>query len=220
MRRAYIDQHRDLRDSFKLARAWAGPDLGSLMAPSTGAVDASPWLPAAGISIGTVGGRRSKYVGQPHGIVMAWCLSLAEVLEIEHRYDVDGMVLVRALKSHSPWITAHCAEHLGGEVIAPVSEASDAVKAAVSGITWEAIQSQGLVDSRERSDAVQALTYLHDHGHTLVPEQLTTEAIRNGWGGQGPLELAGIAKQLKAGERPRYQKGRISRQRLAEWANA
>lgn len=220
MRRAYIDPHCGLRESFELARAWAGLELGTLMAPSTGAVDASPWLQKSSVPIGTVGGRRSKYTGHPQGIVIAWCLHLEEVLEIEHRHDIDGMVLVRAFDSLAPWITAHGAEHLGGQVVDAVPEASAAIKAAVAGITWEATRNQGLVDSRERSDAVGTLTYLRSHGHRLVPEQLTTEAIRNGWGGQGPLELAEIAKQLNAGKQLRYQKGRISAQRLAEWANA
>lgn len=220
MRRAYIDAHCELTDSFRLARAWAGPNLGTLMAPSTGAVDASPWLLKSGVSIGTVGGRRSRYAGHPQGVVIAWCLNLDEVLEIEHRYDIEGIVLVRAHKFHAPWITAHEAEHLGGQVVAPISEASTAIKAAVEGISWEATRNQGLVDSRERSDAVQTLTYLHNHGHRLVPDQLVTEAIRNGWGGQGPLDLAEIAKQLNAGKQLRYQKGRIRPERLAEWANA
>jgi hypothetical protein len=219
MRRAYIDPYSGLEESFKLARAWAGPELGSLMAPSTGAVDASPWLQKTGVPIGTVGGRRSKYTARPQGIVIAWCLHLDEVLEIEHWHDIDGMVLVRAFDSLSPWITAHGAEHLGGHVIDAVPEASPAIKAAVEGITWEATRNQGLVDSRERSDAVQALTYLRNQGHRLMPEQLTTEAIRNGWGGKGPLELAEIAKQLNAGKQLRYQKGRVSPQRLADWAN-
>ncbi|MGY0388274.1 hypothetical protein ACWZJV_15000 [Nocardioides sp. WG-D5] len=219
MRRAYIDAHCELRDSFSLARAWSGPNLGTLMAPSTGAVDASPWLLKSGVSIGTVGGRRSKYAGRPQGIVIAWCLNLDEILEIEHRYDVDGVVLVRGHKSHAPWITAHGAEHLGGQIVAAVPEASAAIKAAISGISWEAIRNQGLADSRERSDAVQTLTYLRDRGHRLVPEQLVTEAIRNGWGGQGPLDLADIAKKLNAGKRLRYENGRIRAERLAEWAN-
>ena len=220
MRRAYIDPHCGLQESFNLARAWAGSEPVSLMAPSTSAVDASPWLQTTRVPIGTVGGRRSKYTGRPQGLIVAWCLHLDEVLEIEHRHDIDGMVLVRALDSHSPWITAHRAEHLGGQVIDAVPESSAAIKAAVAGITWEATRSQGLVDSRERSDAVQTLTYLRNHGHRLAPEQLATEAIRNGWGGQGPMELAEIAKRLNAGKQLRYQKGRINSQRLADWASA
>ena len=51
--------------------------------------------------------------------------------------------------------------------------------------------------------AVQALTYMRDHGHTLVPDQLAVEAIRHGWPGTSPLELADLAKQLNAGKRLR-----------------
>ena len=74
----------------------------------------------------------------------------------------------------------------------------------VGGISLLPVLSQGLVDSRERSMAVQALTYMRDHGHALVPEQLAVEAIRNEWPGTSPLELADLAKQLNAGRRLRY----------------
>jgi len=99
-----------------------------------------------------------------------------------------------------------------------VPEASPAIKAMVDGISLLPVLNQGLIDSRERSMAVQALTYLRNHGHTLVPEQLAVEAIRRGWPGTSPLELANLAKQLNAGKRLRYGQ-RLNTSVLEEWAS-
>jgi hypothetical protein len=91
--------------------------------------------------------------------VIVWCLGLEDILNVESGVvDVDGVVSMRAFDEHRPWVTAHQVEHLGGHKLEPTSEASAAVKATVEGITLLPILNQGLVDSRERSAAVQALT--------------------------------------------------------------
>src|SRR6266700_6317254 len=120
MRRSYIEAHCPLRDAFVLAHRWAGDEQMNLLAPSTSAVEAEPWLERAGIPIGTVGHRHSRFTARPHGIVIGWCLNLDEVLNMQRHDDVEGIVLVRAHEQHAPWITAHHAEHVGGEVVAPV----------------------------------------------------------------------------------------------------
>ncbi len=79
-----------------------------------------------------------------------------------------------------------------------------------------AVLNQGLIDSRERSAAVHALTYLRDHGHRLDPDQLATEALRREWPRQSPLELARIARDLNAGKKLRFQQ-RLRPEVLAEW---
>jgi hypothetical protein len=76
MHRRYIEAHYPLADSFHLARRWAGSMSMTLIAPSTSAVEASPWLERAGIPIGTVGSRHSRFNARPRGIVIAWCLDL------------------------------------------------------------------------------------------------------------------------------------------------
>jgi hypothetical protein len=219
MRRGYIEVHCPLADSFKLARRWAGSTSTTLIAPSTSAVEASPWLEPAGIAIGTVGNRHSRFSARPGGIVIAWCLHLGEVLEIEYKPDVEGIVLVRSFEQHAPWITARDAEHVGGEAVAAVPEASPAIKAMVKGISLLPVLNQGLIDSRERSMAVQALTYFHDRGHRLDSAQLVTEALRNEWPSQSPLELARLAKEITAGKRLRFAQ-RLLPEVVAEWAGA
>ncbi|WP_375496540.1 hypothetical protein [uncultured Jatrophihabitans sp.] len=191
----------------------------SLIAPSTSAVTASTWLEHTGVPIGTTGNRHSRFTARPRGTVIAWCLHLDEVLNIERTRDVDAIVLVRAFEQHAPWITAHEAEHLGGEFVPTVPEASPAIKAMVKGISLLPIVNQGLADSRERSMAVQALTYFHDHGHQLNPAQLVTEAIRNEWPRESPLELADLARQINAGKRLRFKR-RLVPEVLTEWSNA
>jgi len=217
MRRSYIETHCSLIDSFKLAQRWAGGAPTSLMAPSTSAVDVSPWLEGAGVPIGTVGNRRSRFNARPRGIVIAWCLHLNEILDLESQSDIDGVVLVRAGSQHAPWITACHVDHLGGESVPAVEEASSAIKATVEGLSMVAVLNQGLIDSRERSAAVQALTYLREHGHRLDPDQLTSEALRREWPRQSPLELARIARDLNAGKRLKFQQ-RLRPEVLAEWA--
>ena len=89
----------------------------------------------------------------------------------------------------------------------------------VDGISLLPVLNQGLIDSRERSMAVQALTYMRGHGNTPVPDQLAVEAIRHGWPGTSPLELADLAKQLNTGKRLRYEQ-RLNTSVLGEWASA
>ena len=96
IRRAYDEVHSSLAESFKLARRWAGSGPVTLIAPSTSAVTASPWLEHAGVPIGTSGNRHSRFSARPRGTVIAWCLHLDEILDIEHVRDLDTMVLVRA----------------------------------------------------------------------------------------------------------------------------
>jgi hypothetical protein len=149
--------------------------------------------------------------------VIAWCLNLDEILDLERHSELNGLVAVRGHKNHAPWITAHDAELLGGEPVPHVPEATAAIKAMVHGISLLPVLNQGLIDSRERSMAVQALTYMRLRGHKLIPDQLVVEAIRRAWPGTSPLALADLAGQLNAGKRLRFEE-RINRATLAEWA--
>lgn len=168
------------------------------MAPSTSAVEASPWLESTDVPIGTVGNRRSRFNERPRGIVIAWCLHLDELLDVEGQNGIDGIALVRSDSRHAPWITACRVDRLGGEAVPAVEEASPAIKAAIEGLSVVAVLNQGQIDSRERSAAVQTLAYLSDHGHRLNPDQLATEALRREWPRQSPLELGRIEQDLNA----------------------
>ncbi len=157
--------------------------------------------------------------------MIGFCLNPSENLGLEQSGDVQGIVAVRAygpfshsqsVASFSPWITAFDVEHLGGNQINPTPEASAPIKAAVEGLTFIAVENQGLLDRRERSAAVQALTYLRDRGIRLEPDALMVEALRNKWGGNGPEELRGIALDLNAGKQLRYQK-RLSDDAIEAW---
>lgn len=220
MRRAYIDLDVDLPESLLLARQWAGDsDKVTIIGHSTSDIEASPYLKSSRLPIGIVGNRRSRFTARPRtGTVIAWCLSLDEILDLEGRADFDGLVLVRGHKSHAPWITAHDVDFLGGEAVAPIPEASAAIKLMIKDISLLPIRNQGLVDSRERSTAVQALTFMRDHGHQLVPEQLAVEALRNDWPRTSPLELADLARQLNAGKHLRFQE-RLVPAFMARWTS-
>ena len=113
MRRAYLEAHCPLPESFKLARRWAGPRV-TVIASSTSAIEASGWLPRVGLPLGVTSHRRSRYTARPVGTVIAWCLDLEEILDIESVREVAGVVSVRAFDQHRPWVTAHQVEHLGG----------------------------------------------------------------------------------------------------------
>jgi hypothetical protein len=217
MRHAYISPHVDLRESFRLATAWAGNDV-TVIGASTRDIEASPWLAESGLPIGTTSNRHSRFTARARtGKVIAWCLNLDEILDLERNSRLGGLVVVQGHASHAPWITAHDAKLLGGEPVPQVTEASPAIKAMVTGISQLAVLNQGLIDPRERSTAVQALSYMRSHGHQLIPQQLTVEAIRQEWPGTSPLDLADLAKQLNAGKQLRYEK-RLSSTVLAEWA--
>lgn len=220
MRRAYISPHVDLQASYRLAKAWAGDTSKiTIIGSGTSALEASPWLVKTGLPMGTSSDRPSRYTAEARtGILIAWCLQLDDILNIERRSELSGVVLVRGHKIHSPWITAHDVEFLGGEPVPRVPEASPAIKAMVGGISLAPVLNQGLIDSRERSMAVQALTYMRSHGHALVPIQLAVEAIRHGWPGTSALELADLARQINAGKRLRYRE-RLNTSVLAAWAS-
>jgi len=219
MRRAYIEAHVPLSEAFAAARRWADGEAATLIAPSTGAVEAQPWLEMAGVEIGTSSNRHSRFSARPHGAVIGWCLNLEEVLEIESRSSVSSFVAVQAHASHAPWITAHDVEPLAGSDIARVPEATEAIKAMVEGISLLPVLNQGLSDSRERSMAVQALTFMRARGHELDPKQLIVEAIRQGWAGVSPLEFAGLARDLNRGKRLRFQ-NRLDIRALERWSSA
>ncbi len=232
MRRAYIGPGLDLRQSFILARTWAGlQETVTLMAPSTGAVEASPWLERAGLPIGLTGHRRSRFRGRPAGIVIAWCLGLEDLLDLDCSSSADeamparslesadavsGVVVVRATGRLAPWATARHARHLGGEPLSPTPEASAAEKAAVAQLTGMAVLDHGLTDSRERAAAVQALAFLRDNGVLLSPEALCVEALRNGWPRRAGIDLAEIARGLNAGTRMRHD-SRLSMAAMRTW---
>jgi len=218
MRRAYIEAHVPLNEALAAARKWADGEALTLIAPSTRAVEAQPWLESAGVAIGTTSNRHSRFSARPHGAVIGWCLNLEEVLEIESRSSVTGIVAVQVHASHAPWITAHDVERLAGSDIARVAEASKAIKAMVEGISLLPVLNQGLTDSRERSMAVQALIFMRARGHELDPKQLIVEAIRRGWPGASPLELADVARDLNRGKRLRFQ-NRLDIRALESWSS-
>jgi hypothetical protein len=192
----------------------------SIVGPSISAIDASPWLVKTGLPIGITGNRGNKYSARPRtGSVIAWCLGLEDVLNLERRSDFDRLVLIRGYKEHAPWITAHDAEFLGGEPVAKIPEASGPIKAMVDGLSVLPVLNQGLIDSRERSMAVQALTTMRHLGHKLDPNQLVVEAIRNEWPGTSPLDLADLAKKINAGKQLRFQK-RLNPDAIREWDSA
>lgn len=127
--------------------------------------------------------------------------------------------MVRAVKSHAPWVTAFHAEALGSHPLPEVPEATAAIKSMVETISVLPVLNQGLSDSRERSTAVQALRFMHEHGHKLDPQQLIVEALRAGWPGDSPQELADLAKQINAGKKLRFEK-RLNPAAMAEWDRA
>lgn len=219
MRRAYISPHIDLPESFQLARQWAGDNV-TIIGSGTSLIEALPSLEKSGLPIGTTSNKRSRFTAKARsGTVIAWLLNLGEILDIERNSGLDGLVAVRGYGQHAPWITVHEPELLGGEPVPRISEASAPIKAMVAGISMVAIVNQGLIDSRDRSTAIHALTYFRDHGHPLISEQLIVEAIRQGWPGASPLEMADLAKQLNEGRRLRHDKG-LNPSVLVEWAAA
>jgi hypothetical protein len=161
--------------------------------------------------------------------VIAWCLDVAEVLEVDRSPHVDGVVAVGAhgpvqfaegAAHHAPWITAYDVEHLAGEEIPPVPDAVGPVKSAMEGVTGIAVLNQGLIDNRDREPVVHALTYLRDHGVRLDPDGVMVEALRNDWGDDGAIEVREIVRDINRGKRLRYDKTRIRPERLRAWLNA
>lgn len=222
-RRAYVDSHVPFERALQLALDWAG-ETATLHVPNTFSVEENG-LEDLGVPI-TCASRKSRFYGRPSGTVIGAFLNLGEVLEVE-RHGVDGIVVMQAhgpvryaasVPSHATWITAFGVRPLTEHEIAPTPEASAPLKAAVEGLHGLAIRNQGLIDNRERSEVVQALTYLRDHGVKLQPDALLVEALRNGWGGQGPEQIHEIAVDLNKGKNLRFDK-RIRPARLAEWAN-
>ncbi|RIS61411.1 hypothetical protein [Mycobacteroides abscessus] len=226
MRRAYIEGHVPFRDGFHEALRWAGDDA-AIRVGDTGTVENNKWMDQLGIPI-TSASSRSRFHGTPRGTIIGAFLNLTEVLELERGAHVNGIVVVPAdgpidmspaFSGHAPWISAFDVEHLGGNVIEHTPDASPPVKAAVKGLTGLAIRNQGLIDRRERSEAVQTLSYFRSHSIELLPDTLMVEALRNQWGGKGAEDLRQIAIDLNEGKRLQFQK-RVALQRLQSWATS
>ncbi|WP_019872978.1 hypothetical protein [Sporichthya polymorpha] len=218
MRRAFIAANVRLDESFSIAADWAAHAL-TVIAPSTSAVEAERWLENAGVPIGVSSRKHSRFTARPQGTVIAWCLSLKDLLELECKRGVEEVVLVRGHDEHAPWITAHGVECLAGSPVAAVPEASAAIKTMVEGVTTLAVQNQGLVDQRERAGVAEALTYFRQRGHTFDPAQLVVEAIRQGWPGSDALEIAELATSVNAGKQLRFEQ-RFRPEVIAEWEQA
>ena len=218
MDRAYIGSQVPLEDALEAATQWQG-GVDCIIAPSTRAIEGFPWLERKGIPLGVASNRRSRFTARPHGVTVALRLDLDEILELENRNraELSAVVAVHPSTRLRPWITAHDAECIDGEALAPIPETPPAIRAIVNGLSGIAVLNQGLVDRRERYAAIQALTFFHVRGHTLDPDQLITEAIRNGWPGDAPVEFAGLARRVNAGQQLRYQ-NRIVKDLLEEWA--
>lgn len=224
-RRAYVDSHVPFEEALQAALLWAG-ETATLHVPDTRSVEEND-LEDLGIPMTCVS-PKSRFYAPPEGTVIGAFLNLGEVLAVERRADVEGLVVMQAhgpvkyapsVPSHAPWITAFDAEPLTEHHVPPTPEASAPLKAAVKGLWGLAIRNQGLIDKRERSEAVQALTYLRDHGVKLEPDGLLVEALRNEWGGQGPEQLHAIAVDLAKGKNLKFDK-RLRPDRLEDWANA
>lgn len=228
MRRAYVEAHAPLDEAIEIALDWAG-DGAAIHAPDTASVedDDTPLL-GYGVPV-TCASRKSRLYGRPTGTVVAVSLSGTEMLGLEQARGVDGIVIVEAhgpqrytpeVLSHAPWITAFDAEHLGGEQISGVPEASAPLKAAMKGLTGVAVANQGLRDKRERSAVIETLMFLRARGIEVDPDAVVVEALRNTWGKQGPEEAHEIAVALKQGRALRHQRGRFTQRVLEEWAAA
>ncbi len=225
MRRAYVESHEPFTEALRLALRWAG-DTATIHAPDTGSIKENR-LDQLGVPL-TCASPRSKFHGRPQGTVVGTFLNLKEVLEVERASGVDGLVVVQAhgpsrfpgVSHHGPWVTAFGAEHLGGQEIAAIAAAEPALRAAIRGLTGLAVGNQGLLDNRERSEVIHALTFLRSRGFALDPDSLMVEALRNEWGGTGAEDLRQIAIDLNKGKQLRFDKGRLRPERLEEWAAA
>lgn len=234
MRRAYITADEPLDRALARALQWAG-DTATIHAPDTASIDENG-LDDLDIPV-TAASSRSRFHGYPRGTVIATFLTLGQVLDVERRSrtrgtlpaTVDGLIVVDAYgpqpysrygQHHSAWITAFDVEHLAGTPIAAVAPAAAPLREAVRDLTGIAVRNQGLLDKRERSEAVHALTYLRDAGVPLDPDALMVEALRNEWGGEGPETLRQIAIDLINGTKLQYDKRRLTAERLQRWAAA
>lgn len=216
MRRAFIAATVSLRDSFAIATEWAQANPLTVIAPMTADVVAESWLQDAGVPIGVTSKKHSRFTARPQGTLVAWCLDLHDLLDQESQKGVQEVVLVRAHGVHAPWITAHGVECLAGTPVPAVPEASPAIKAMVQGVTNYVIRNQGLVDERERWRVIQALTYFRQCGHTFDRDQLSVEALRQGWPGNRVGKLAELASDVNAGKRLRFEQ-RLRPEVVAEW---
>lgn len=225
MDRAYVQERTPLADAVSLAVDWAGGDDVVVQVPNSRCLLENPWLEKAFRDNIVCASRKSKYYGKPSGgVVIALDLPVDEILGIERVAGIDAIVAVRAhgpvanvqVPDHSPWVTAFDVEHLGGDVITAVPDASAAIQAAVRGLT-KPQHSDDSLDTRERHAAVQALTYFRSHGIALEPDPLVVEALRNGWL-ESSLELRQIAIDLNDGKNLKFQ-SRLQSEVLRAWAS-
>lgn len=226
VKRAYVQEQVPLLDAVGMAVDWAGTDTVVVQIPNSHCVVEHPWLEKTSQIEIVCASAKSKYPSRPSGgVVIAFDLPTVEILGIESVAGVDAIVAVRAhgptdwgtVADHSPWITAFDVEHLGGDVITPVPDATAPIQATVRGLTRPLHGGESL-DTRERYAAVQALTHLRSNGIALEPDSVMVEALRNGWLGSS-VTLRQIALDLNDGKNLRYE-ARLRPEVLREWASA
>ncbi|MGV9795740.1 hypothetical protein [Gordonia sp. NPDC003422] len=218
-----MQKQEPLLDAVGMAVDWAETDTVVVQVPNSRCVVDHPWLEMTSQIEIVCASAKSKYPSRPSGgVVIAFDLPVAGILDIESVAGVDAIVAVRAHgptdwgtdADHSPWITAFDVQHLGGDVITPVPDASAPIQSTVRGLT----RPLHSLNTRERHEAVQALTYLRSNGVALETNSVMAEALRNGWLGSS-LELRQIAIALNGGTNLRYE-SRLRPEMLREWLSA
>lgn len=201
-RRAYIETRVPLRQAVRAALEWSR-NHAVIHVATAEIVYKNGWIRELALPI-TSPCSHSRFHGSPRGAVIGCGLNLQEVLQVETNPHVGSIVVVQAhapeeqdshTPSHVAWISAFDVEHLGGNAIAHMPEASPPVKAAVARISGGA-SGQSEIDRTVPYRSVQALTGLRERGIPFTPDEIMVEALRNGWNGESAEALRRIATEL------------------------
>lgn len=90
MRRAYVESHEPFPRALAQALQWAG-DSATIHAPDTRSIEENR-LHELRIRV-TSPSSKSRFYGRPEGTVVATFLNLSEVLEVERRGGIEGLVV-------------------------------------------------------------------------------------------------------------------------------
>lgn len=201
-RRAYIETRVPLRQAVRAALEWSR-NHAVIHVGTAEIVDENRWIRELALPI-TSPCSQSRFHGSPRGAVIGCGLNVQEVLQVETNPHVGSIVVVQAhaplehdsdTPSHAVWISAFDVEHLGGDAIAHLPEASTSVKAAVARISGGP-GGQGEIDQMVPYRSVQALTGLLEQGIAFTPDGIMVEALRNGWNVERAEALRRIAAEL------------------------
>lgn len=152
----------------------------------------------------------------PGGIVLALSPDLKHLHTLDDHPRTLALAVVADQHQVNLWAAAKQATILGGLKARTYQPPIDLVVAAAISDRRPQQDHQKLMGAQGRRHCAQALHILQAHGYRLDPDQIYTEALRQGWLGHHALQLHQLVEAINTGKQI-GQKGHPSTPTVHAW---